>query len=636
MRAVRTFALVLAAAATPLAAQRRPVPPPVAYIPPQNPGAPHLPPLPDSSGWGVHILALARGPDGAIWVGTYGEGIFVLRPGARQWENIRRIRGDSTGRSISFDFVHAFAFGEGREVWYGTVGNGWGFSRDGGRTWRNWEFGQLGPRWQYVAPNGIVRRGDTTYVATADGIRFTGNRGATWDSVMDGVTGALPSRYVLTVAPGRFGTLWVSTLRGVGEWRPGGRYVPTYPSPTPALGARVRSIFVIVAPRAVVPAVLGSETCAGGLRPKRRQEPALWQCMNVLMRGAPPNGRAVRALAGCDGVLCAGASNTGAIFAARMGLVVQASGTARARDVYAVLPPLGDQPGDTLFGTACGFFGQQPEACTAAGDTAGVRAPAPPRHTWFARPIAPTDQPYIDQTYRYGATMGGYFQQHQGVEFNNPAGTPVLAIDAGIVVHAGPAEQGSNTIAIRHDSALTVMENGQSRRLTVFSTYYHNSRLLVTVGERVTRGQRIALVGSTGRATNDHLHLEVHAAPTDSARFIVDPSVRYPTYTRNPELWIEPLPGTGIVAGQVWDARGAPVPQARIYGIVKPEPQETPFSYAETYGEHNHPDPAYGEHFAVSDVPPGEYVLGVEIDHHRIFRRIRVEAGKVTWVEFRP
>src|SRR5207302_868920 len=36
------------------------------------------------------------------------------------------------------------------------------------------------------------------------------------------------------------------------------------------------------------------------------------------------------------------------------------------------------------------------------------------RHTWFERPIALADQPYIDQTYRYGSTMGGNFQQHQG------------------------------------------------------------------------------------------------------------------------------------------------------------------------------------------------------------------------------
>ena len=47
---------------------------------------------------------------------------------------------------------------------------------------------------------------------------------------------------------------------------------------------------------------------------------------------------------------------------------------------------------------------------------------------------------------------------------------------------------------------------------------------------------------------------------------------------------------------------------------MKPEPIETPFSYAETYGDKAHPHPLYGEHFAVSDVPPGVYVVGTEIE----------------------
>ena len=613
LRALLLGGLLLAAAATAAPAQ-----------------APRLPPLPDSSGWGVHILALARSPDGTIWVGTYGEGIFVYRPGAQEWQ---RFRSDTTSTSISWDFVHAFAFGPGSAVWYGTVGNGWGVSRDGGLTWRNWRYRELGPRWQYVAPNGIVVRRDTTYVATADGIRFSGNLGRTWDQVTDSGPGALPNRYVLAAAPARGGGLWLSTLRGAGHWRSGARFVRMDPSPVPVLGARIRAIFMVDKPAAVVPVVFGGERCPGGLRPKRRQEPAEWQCMTVIMRGAPPEGRAVRGFAGCDGVLCAGATSSGAFILGRQGVEIRGASTARARDVYAVLTPPDGQAGDTIFGTACGFLGAQPPACLAEGDTTGVRASEAPQHVWLARPIALTDQPFIDQTYRYGSTMGGNFQQHQGVEFNDPTGTQVLAADAGLVVHAGPAEQGALVVAIRHDS--TVETQGESRPRRLYTVYFHNSRLLVSAGQRVQRGQPIAQTGNTGRATNDHLHFEVHVSPTDSLAAIVGDN-RYPPYTTNPELWIEPLPGTGIVAGRVLDSQGQPVLQARVYGIVKPEPQETPFSFAETYGTRTRGTPTYNENFAVSDVPPGEYVLGTEVEGRKIFRRVTVEAGRLTWVELRP
>jgi hypothetical protein len=78
------------------------------------------------------------------------------------------------------------------------------------------------------------------------------------------------------------------------------------------------------------------------------------------------------------------------------------------------------------------------------------------------------------------------------------------------------------------------------------------------------------------------------------------------------------------------------VPQAHIYGLVKPEPVETPFSYIEAYGPKNHSHPLYHEHFAISDVPAGTYILGTEIDGKKVFRRVVVMPGKMAWVVFRP
>jgi hypothetical protein len=169
----------------------------------------------------------------------------------------------------------------------------------------------------------------------------------------------------------------------------------------------------------------------------------------------------------------------------------------------------------------------------------------------------------------------------------------------------------------------------------VFSTYYHNSSIETRLGQRVVAGDVIARVGNTGRATNEHLHLEVHVAPSQDTSAVVNPAERFPPYTVNPELWIRPLPGTGTIAGRVLDANGQPVAGARVYGVVLPYPAETPYSFAETYGDRAHADPSYNENFAVSDVPAGRYLLGVDIGGERKWRRVTVETGKITFVEFR-
>jgi len=526
--------------------------------------AQRIPPLPDSSGWGVHVLAIARAPDSAIWVGTYGQGIFVLRKGAGSWEQIRS-SSDTAAHAISWDFVHAFGFGPGGQIWYGTVGNGWGLSTDGGKTWKNWEFGQLGPEWQYVTPDGILTQGDTTYIATADGIKVTWDDGQTWCVITDSIGSTTARDSVL----GRIGNQYVLWLR-------------RFPVDT--------NLILIDYPSGSAGSNDGGRTWRNVSEPPRLELERL-----------------------------------------------ESGGLRLCSDSHVPVPTRVLMP-DFLLGTPWGLVrrGDSSSCVTVprhetsvSGALARARTP---HHTWFKRPIALRDQPYIDQTYRFGSTMGGNFQPHQGVEFSNADGTPVHAIGDGVVVYAGPAERGALTVAVKHDRQLKT----DDRRLFVFSVYYHNSKLLAHVGDRVKTGDVIALVGNTGRATNDHVHLEVHASPFDSTRLIVDPEVRYPPYNTNPELWIEPLPGSGMIAGQVWDSAGKPVQQARIYGLVKPEPRETPFSFIETYGPRNHSDPVYKEHFGISDVPPGEYVLGVEIGGTRVFRQVKVESGKLTWVVFSP
>jgi murein DD-endopeptidase MepM/ murein hydrolase activator NlpD len=553
------LALLLGIVATTLSAQ--------VNAPPRAPrGAAHEPPpklapLPDSTGFGVPVLSVAKAPDGALWVGTYGRGIYVLKQGDSTWTHIARDRDND--KSISFDFIHAFAFPRPGVVWYGAVGNGWGVSLDGGQTWKNWTGDELGPEYQYTIPDGIVVRGDTVYIGTADGVMLTWDDGHNWEVLVDS---AGPQ--------------------------------------TNKLGARAYL-------------VLRSE-----------------YVKQIL---AERQGLAVATLAG------------------NQRLVRTTNGwVSQTANIVAFRPRKSVQLGRWLLkGTNCGlvFRGAANDTtCYANMRGAATDSGRPPRTAWFQRPINAGNQPYIDQTYRYGSTFGGTFQPHQGVEFNNPDGTPVHAIGNGVVVWAGPAEQGALTVAIRMDSTVTGIVPRSPvdttptvrAKLYLFSVYYHNSELKVKVGDRVRAGQVIALVGNTGRATNDHLHVEVHASPVDSVKYIVDPNERYPHYTTNTELWIAPLtnnsgvPQSGWVAGQVFDAAGHPVPQAHIFGLSKFEPAETPLVMIETYGPRNHMHPLYQEHFAIGDVPPGDYTLGVEIDGKKVWRKVTVTKGNLTWVVFRP
>lgn len=85
---------------------------------------------------------------------------------------------------------------------------------------------------------------------------------------------------------------------------------------------------------------------------------------------------------------------------------------------------------------------------------------------------------------------------HYGADYPAPVGTPITAVNDGTVVIAGKYPVRGNLVAIDHGAG-------------VVSLYFHQSELLVKVGQKVTRGQRIGLVGSTGLSTGPHLHLEI-------------------------------------------------------------------------------------------------------------------------------
>ncbi|HUF54983.1 MAG TPA: peptidoglycan DD-metalloendopeptidase family protein [Thermohalobaculum sp.] len=98
---------------------------------------------------------------------------------------------------------------------------------------------------------------------------------------------------------------------------------------------------------------------------------------------------------------------------------------------------------------------------------------------------------------------------HKGVDFAGPEGTPIHATGDGEVTFAGWQRGYGRIVTIRHAFGIE-------------TRYAHLSKAHVKVGERVTRGQRIADMGNTGRSTGTHLHYEVRIdrEALDPANFI--------------------------------------------------------------------------------------------------------------------
>ncbi|MFC4456009.1 LysM peptidoglycan-binding domain-containing M23 family metallopeptidase [Deinococcus sonorensis] len=91
---------------------------------------------------------------------------------------------------------------------------------------------------------------------------------------------------------------------------------------------------------------------------------------------------------------------------------------------------------------------------------------------------------------------GGPVAYHYGIDFPSKVGTPVHAVNDGTVVIAGKYPVRGWLVGIDHGAGLV-------------SLYFHQSKIMVKVGQHVTRGQVVGVVGTTGLSNGPHLHLEM-------------------------------------------------------------------------------------------------------------------------------
>jgi murein DD-endopeptidase MepM/ murein hydrolase activator NlpD len=244
-------------------------------------------------------------------------------------------------------------------------------------------------------------------------------------------------------------------------------------------------------------------------------------------------------------------------------------------------------------------------------------------HFLFQRPVALTANQSVDRSYPYGGTQNDTREVHHGVEFYNAQGTPVLAAADGDVVFAGDDKLTliawvtgfyGNVIVLKHNLA----------GATFYTLYGHLYKIDVVVGQAVKAGEQIGEVGATGTAVGSHLHFEVRRGKNDYKS------------TRNPELWLMPLEGTGVLAGTILDEAGN-----AVKGTVNVQRVENgtfdPLSVgsASTYPHETiNSDDVWKETFVLGEIPAGEYRLSL-VHNGVVYEQIvKIEPGKLTLVKF--
>ncbi len=156
----------------------------------------------------------------------------------------------------------------------------------------------------------------------------------------------------------------------------------------------------------------------------------------------------------------------------------------------------------TLAGGALTALALQPSRARAASQ----RRPAPPHFT-LGRPTPTTVRTIVSS----GWARPRSDRLHRALDIPLPVGTPILAVDRGVVVRVQRVDTGDagQWLAIRHPSGLT-------------SRYLHLSRTLVDLDDQVDRGQVIAFSGDTGNSAGPHLHLDLRV-PADELATLAAP-----------------------------------------------------------------------------------------------------------------
>lgn len=258
-------------------------------------------------------------------------------------------------------------------------------------------------------------------------------------------------------------------------------------------------------------------------------------------------------------------------------------------------------------------------------------APNPYDHFYFSRPIAADDIETPFSNYGYGDV---YFENvvHTGIDIPGEQGTPVYAAGPGKVIWTGYGyyRGSSNILNDPYGKVVAIKHSFGYQAQPLFTVYAHLEDITVRNGQYVQAGDQVGIMGETGHTTGPHLHFEVRIGEDNYFA------------TRNPNLWLAPPQGWGLLIGQIRDGAGRLWEQKTIYlhSQLDARLQNTDQDQlwiARTYkNEAIHSDPYYQENLVFPDLPAGTYQINIPMTEYGLVftHQVEIFPGQVSYFQF--
>jgi len=243
-------------------------------------------------------------------------------------------------------------------------------------------------------------------------------------------------------------------------------------------------------------------------------------------------------------------------------------------------------------------------------------------HFYFTRPIAADQINWPIADYRYGGTFFAGIV-HTGVDIDAETGSPIMAAGPGTVVWAGWGlfTETPGNINDPYGQAVVIRHDFGYKDQQLYTVYAHMSMVEAIVSSHVETGDVVGLVGNTGATTGAHVHFEVRLGANSFQN------------TLNPELWLAPPQGWGVLTGRVTDTKGDPLSRVEIH-VIAEKPKKT--FIVKTYGSGGatNPDPYYNENLVLGDLPAGIYKILISFNKNEWQTWVEIFPGQVTYFTF--